>query len=193
MKENSYNIVNIGKNVYKTQVSKKNIILAWLNAVNYRRSSYMKQLDEIDRKLLNILQTDSRVTIRELSERLHLSTTPVHERIKKLEKSGYIKQYLTLLDPKLLGKKLIVYISVSLNSHTREAIDEFEKEMEKLDEIMECYYISGNYDFLLKVHCNDMEDYHNFVTCRFSVIQNITQFYSSFVMAETKMKRHFSL
>jgi Lrp/AsnC family transcriptional regulator, leucine-responsive regulatory protein len=153
----------------------------------------MKQLDEIDMKLLNILQLNSRITIRELSERLHLSTTPIHERIKKLEKSGYIKQYLTLLDPKMIGKKLIVYISVSLNSHTKEAIDEFEKEMVKLDEIMECYYISGNYDFLLKVHCNDMDDYHNFVTARFSIIKNITQFYSSFVMAETKVKWSYNL
>jgi Lrp/AsnC family transcriptional regulator, leucine-responsive regulatory protein len=153
----------------------------------------MKQLDEIDRKLLNILQVNSRITIRELSEKLHLSTTPIHERIKKLEKSGYIKQYLTLLDPKLIGKKLIVYISVSLNTHTREAIEEFEREMQKLDEIMECYYISGNYDFLLKVHCNDMDDYHNFVTVRFSVIKNITQFYSSFVMAESKVKWNFKL
>jgi Lrp/AsnC family transcriptional regulator, leucine-responsive regulatory protein len=153
----------------------------------------MKQLDEIDRKLLNILQVNSRITIRELSEKLHLSTTPIHERIKKLEKGGYIRQYLTILDPKMIGKKLIVYISVSLNTHTREAIEEFEKEMQKFDEIMECYYISGNYDFLLKVHCNDMDDYHNFVTEKFSVIKNITQFYSSFVMAETKVKRNFSL
>ena len=153
----------------------------------------MKPLDEIDRKLLNILQLNSRITIRELSDKLHLSTTPIHERIKKLERSGYIKQYLTLVDPKLLGKKLIVYISVSLNNHTKEAIDEFEKEMEKLDEVMECYYISGNSDFLINVHCNDMDDYHNFITFKFSIIKNITQFYSSFVMAETKVKRHFKL
>ena len=80
----------------------------------------MKPLDEIDRKLLNILQLNSRITIRELSDKLHLSTTPIHERIKKLERSGYIKQYLTLVDPKLLGKKLIVYISVSLNNFKKE-------------------------------------------------------------------------
>lgn len=153
----------------------------------------MKALDEIDRKLLNILQLNSRITIRELSDKLHLSTTPIHERIKKLERSGYIKQYLTLLDPKLLGKKLIVYISVSLSNHTKDAVDEFEKEMEKFDEVMECYYISGNSDFLIKIHCNDMEDYHNFITFKFSTIKNITQFYSSFVMAETKVKKHFKL
>lgn len=153
----------------------------------------VKSLDEIDKKLLNILQTNSRITIRELSEKLHLSTTPIHERIKKLEKSGYIKQYLTLIDPKLIGKKLIVYISVSLNEHSKVAIDDFEKQMETLDEVMECYYISGNSDFLLKIHCNDMEDFHNFLTNKFSIIKNITQFYSSFVMDESKVKLHFKL
>ncbi|OFX20697.1 MAG: hypothetical protein A2041_01500 [Bacteroidetes bacterium GWA2_31_9b] len=153
----------------------------------------MKPLDEIDRKLLNVLQTNSRITIRELSEKLHLSTTPIHERIKKLEKSGYIKQYLTLIDPKLIGKKLIAYVSVSLNKHTKEAIDEFEKEMDKMDEVMECYYISGNIDFLLKVYCNDMDDFHYFVTSKFSSIENINQFYSSFVMTEAKVKQQFKL
>lgn len=153
----------------------------------------MKPIDEIDRKLLNILQKNSRITIRELSEQLHLSTTPIHERIKKLEKSGYIKQYITLVDPKMIGKKLIVYISVSLNEHTKEAIQEFEDQMEKMDEVMESYYISGSSDFLLKVYCNDMDDFHNFITNKFSVIGNITQFYSSFVMSENKVKRNFVL
>ncbi len=153
----------------------------------------MKPLDEIDRKLLNVLQTNSRITIRELSEKLHLSTTPIHERIKKLEKNGYIKHYITLVDPKLFGKKLIAYISVSLNKHTKEAIEEFEKEMDKMDEVMECYYISGNIDFLLKVYCHDMDDFHNFVTTKFSTIGNISQFYSSFVMTEAKVKHQFKL
>ncbi|MBC7124660.1 MAG: Lrp/AsnC family transcriptional regulator [Bacteroidales bacterium] len=153
----------------------------------------MRNIDEIDRKLLNILQDNSRVTIRELSERLHLSTTPIHERIKKLEKNGYIKRYITLLDPKALGKKLTVFISVSLSSHTKEVIDAFEHEVKKLPEVMECYYVSGNWDFLLKVQCNDMEDYHNFVIHKFSVIKNITQFYSSFVMSESKQTYKYEL
>jgi len=153
----------------------------------------MKPLDEIDRKLLNILQINSSITIRELSEQLHLSTTPIHERIKKLEKSGYIKQYLTVVDPKMIGKKLIVYISVSLNKHTKEAIEDFEAQMQKMEEVMEAYYISGSSDFLLKVYCNDMEDFHHFITNKFSVIGNITQFYSSFVMSETKFKHNFKL
>jgi len=153
----------------------------------------MKNIDEIDRKLLNVLQDNSRITIRELSERLHLSTTPIHERIKKLEKNGFIKHYVTLLDPKMLGKKLTVFVSVSLMNHTKETVDEFEREMKKMPEVMECYYVSGNWDFLLKIQCNDMEDYHNFVIHRFSVIKNITQFNSSFVMSETKITHKFEL
>ena len=98
-----------------------------------------------------------------------------------------------MVDPKMIGKKLIVYISVSLNKHTKEAIEEFEAQMGKLDEVMESYYISGSSDFLLKVFCNDMDDFHQFITTKFSVIGNITQFYSSFVMSETKVKQNFIL
>jgi Lrp/AsnC family leucine-responsive transcriptional regulator len=153
----------------------------------------MKKIDEIDRKLLNLLQLNSRLTIRELSNKLFLSTTPIHERIKKLESTGHIRNYLTEVDPKLLGKKLIVYISVSLNDHTKAAVEDFESQMNALDEVMEAYYISGNFDFLLKVYCDDMEDYHAFITHKLSVISNISQFFSSFVMTESKVKRNFVL
>ncbi len=153
----------------------------------------MKPIDEIDRKLLNELQANSRITIRELSEKLHLSTTPIHERIKKLEKGGYIQQYITLLNPKKFDKTLMVYISVSLRDHTKKAILDFEAKVNALDEVMECYYISGSSDFLIKVVCNNMDDFHDFLTNRFSVITNITQFYSSFVMYGSKVKYNFDL
>ncbi len=152
-----------------------------------------RKIDSTDRKILNILQLNSRITIRELSERLNLSTTPIHERVKKLERNGYIKNYIALVNPKLIGKNLSVYVSVSLHDHTKESIDVFEKQMSNLDEVMECYYISGNFDFLLKVQCADMDDYHHFITHKFSTIKNISQFYSSFVMAEAKMKYNFVL
>ncbi len=152
-----------------------------------------KKIDETDCKILNILQKNSRVTIKELSEKLNLTTTPIHERIKKLENKGYIKNYITLIDPKLVGKGLAVYISVSLKDHAKETVEEFEKQMNRLDEVMECYYISGNFDFLLKIQCGDMDDYHQFITKKFSTIKNITQFYSSFVMAEAKLKYHYKL
>lgn len=153
----------------------------------------MKNIDEIDRKLMNVLQDNSRITIRELSEKLHLSTTPIHERIKKLEKNGFIREYVTLLDPKKIGRKLTVFVSVTLLNHSKEIIDEFEEEMKKMPEVMECYYVSGTWDFMLKIQCEDMESYHDFVIHKFSVIKNVTQFYSAFVMSETKVTHKYKL
>jgi DNA-binding Lrp family transcriptional regulator len=152
-----------------------------------------KQIDEIDLKLLNLLQQNSRITIRSLSEKLFLSTTPIYERIKKLEKSGLIKQYITLLDPKKIDKNLTVYISINLTKHTKEVVEQFEQAIEKLDEVSECYYISGNFDFLLKVYCKDMDAYHDFLTDKLSIIENIAQFYSSFVLTNSKLSYQFKL
>ena len=152
-----------------------------------------KQIDEIDLKLLNLLQDNSRITIRNLSEKLFLSTTPIYERIKKLEKSGLIKQYITLLDPKKIDRNLIVFISINLTKHTKEVVESFEKAIAKLDEVSECYYISGNFDFLLKVYCKDMDAYHDFLTDKLSVIENISQFYSSFVLTNSKLTYKFNL
>ena len=152
-----------------------------------------KQIDEIDLKLLNLLQKNSRITIRELSEKLFLSTTPIYERIKKLEKTGLIKQYITLLDPTKIDKNLIVFISINLTSHTKEVVAGFEKVIDKLDEVSECYYISGNFDFLLKVFCKDMDAYHDFLTDKLSVIESISQFYSSFVLTNSKLSYSFTL
>lgn len=153
----------------------------------------IKAIDEIDIKMLNLLQRNSKITIRELSEKLFLSSTPIHERIKKLEKDGIIKQYIAILDPKKINKGMIVYISVSLMKHTKEVVDKFEKAINQLDEVSECYYISGNSDFLLKVYCKGMEDFHNFLTEKFSVIDNMSQFYSSFVLTESKVSYQFKL
>lgn len=152
-----------------------------------------KQFDEIDMKLLNLLQDNSRITIKNLSEKLFLSTTPIYERIKKLEKAGLIKQYITLLDPNKIDRKLVVFISINLTSHTKQVVEGFEKEVEKLDEVSECYYVSGNFDFLLKVYCKDMEAYHDFLTDKLSVIDNISQFYSSFVLTNSKLSYKFNL
>jgi DNA-binding Lrp family transcriptional regulator len=153
----------------------------------------IRTIDEIDTKILNLLQENSRITIRELSEKLFLSSTPIHERIKKLEKDGIIKQYITLLDPKKLNKDLLVYISVNLIKHTKEAVDQFMADVNKLDEVLECYYISGNSDFLLKVYCSGMDEYHQFLTEKFSIIENMSQFYSSFVLTESKVSYQFKL
>ncbi|MCK4663955.1 MAG: Lrp/AsnC family transcriptional regulator [Bacteroidales bacterium] len=153
----------------------------------------MRSIDNIDFQILNLLQKDARIAAKEIANKLNLTITPIYERIKKLEKLGYIKKYIALVDNKKIDKGLIIFISVSLSRHTKDIVENFIKEIKKLNEVMECYYISGNADFLLKVYCKDMQDYHNFITNKFSVIENITQFYSSFVMSEAKIETAFKL
>ena len=151
----------------------------------------MKKLDKIDYDLINILQNDARITIKEISTKLGLTKTPIYERIKKLEKHGYIKQYVALVDNKKIDKGLITYISVLLNKHHKTVVDNFIEKVNNLPEVMECYYISGNSDFLLKIYTKDMEGYKDFIENKFSVISDINQFFSSFVMDTTKYKTAF--
>ncbi len=151
----------------------------------------MKKLDKIDYDLINILQNDARITIKEISAKLGLSKTPIYERIKKLEKHGYIKKYVALVDNKKIDKGLIIYISVLLNKHHKTVVDNFIEKVNNLQEVMECYYISGNSDFLLKIYTKDMDDYRDFIINKFSVISDINQFFSSFVMDTTKYKTAF--
>lgn len=148
--------------------------------------SVMKNIDDIDRQLLDILQDNSRITIRELSERLNLSTTPIHERIKKLERNGFIKGHITLLDAAMVGCSLTAFAMVTLESHSRDVIDRFGRDVAHIPEVMECYYVSGSWDYLLKVQCRDMDAYHKLVVERFSQLR-IQQLHTVFVMSETKL------
>ncbi len=153
----------------------------------------MKQIDAIDREILKILQTDCRITAKEIATRLNMSKTPVYERIKKLETQGFITQYVALVDPKKLGKGLIAYISVLLSSHNKEAVEAFSKKIQEMPEVSECYYISGNIDFLLKVYTCDMDDYYRFITNNFSTLENMSRFYTSFVMETSKQQSAFEI
>ena len=151
----------------------------------------MKQIDNIDREILKILQDDCRITAKEIATRLGMSKTPVYERIKKLEAQGYITKYVALADPKKAGKGLIIYISVILHNHNKEAVDEFTSSINTLQEVNESYYVSGNIDFVLKVFVKSMDDYHRFITQDFSNIKNMSRFYSSFVLETSKYETAF--
>lgn len=151
----------------------------------------MKQLDHIDKEILRILQDDCRITAKDIATRLGMSKTPVYERIKKLETQGYITKYVALADPKKAGKGLIIYLSVLLNNHSKEAVNEFVETVTKLPEVNECYYVSGNIDFLLKVFIRDMDDYHRFITNDFSNLKHMSRFYSSFVLETSKYETAF--
>lgn len=143
----------------------------------------MQKLDRIDRKILQLLQKDCRITIKELSEKLHLTNTPVYERVKKLERSGIIKNYVAILDPEKIDRSMSVFISVSLNRHTRDIVEKFKAESLALPEVMEFYYISGNYDALIKIMVKDMHEYQLFIQEKLSKFEMVTRFYSTFVIS----------
>lgn len=147
------------------------------------------ELDEKDIQILKLLQHNAKITVKEIADSIHLSTTPVHERIKRLEQSGIIKQYVTILNNKLIQKGLIVICYVSLKQHNKEAGKKFIDSILKMDEIIECYNISGEFDFMLKVVSKDMDDYYNFHVNKLSQAENIGNVQSVFVMGIVKEKQ----
>ncbi|GET46872.1 Lrp/AsnC family transcriptional regulator [Capnocytophaga felis] len=146
----------------------------------------MQMLDHIDFMLLDELQKDGKQSIKKLAEKVGLSITPVHERIKKLETSGIIENYVAVVNPKQLGKKLVAYCQVKLLRHQGELFEEFENYISTLDEVLEASYMAGGYDFLLKLVLNDMEEYQRFVVHKISKLEIIANIQSSFVIKEIK-------
>lgn len=149
-------------------------------------------LDGTDKKILAILQEDGRITIKSLAEVLQLTTTPIFERVKRLEKEGVISKYVALVNPKKVNRNLIVYISISLKNHTRSYLDKFVKEVNSYNEILECYHIAGNFDYLLKAQISDMEAFQSFLLNKLSVNSNIAHVQSSFVLSKEKHKTALS-
>ncbi|MCM4154142.1 Lrp/AsnC family transcriptional regulator [Arenibacter sp. N53] len=146
----------------------------------------MNDLDRIDYKILNLLQTNSNLTTKELANKVNLSTTPVFERVKRLEKNGYIKKFVAVLDAEKLDKGLTVFCNITLKQHTREIGHKFVKDIIAIKEVTECYNVSGDYDFLLKVMVKDMKHYQDFVLNHLGEIKNIGSAHSTFVMGEIK-------
>ena len=145
-----------------------------------------QSLDKKDMAILKLLQENARVTVKEISAKIHLSTTPVHERIKRMEESGVIKQYVTLLDHSKVKKGLIVICYVSLKEHSKNAGNKFIRTIHELTEVTECYNISGEFDFMLKVICEDMNSYYDFHVNKLSNIENMGHVQSIFVMGIIK-------
>ena len=144
----------------------------------------MERLDEIDLKILRILQKDSKKTTKEVSELLNLSSSPVYERIRRLEKNGYIKKYVALLDKRLVNKPITAVCMVSLRYHNEGFIEKFERQIKALKEVQECYHMAGKVDFFLKINLGDLDEYHEFVRLKLSKIENIGVLESYFVLKE---------
>ncbi len=143
-------------------------------------------LDKNDLAILRLLQENARITVKEISTKIHLSTTPVHERIKRLEQQGVIKQYVTLVDQNKVNLGLMVICYVSLKEHSKTAGVKFIKTIHELHEVKECYSISGEFDFMLKVVCRDMNAYYDFHVNKLSQQENMGNVQSVFVMGIIK-------
>ncbi len=143
-------------------------------------------LDEIDKKLINLLQKDSKQTTKMLSLQLNLSVTAVYERIKKLEKNGVIINYIALIDKQKIDKSFMVFCSIKLEKHSKDFIKQFEKEIVKLDEVLECFHVSGDYDYILKIFVKDMEEYRAFMVQKITSLKHIGSTYSTFMIGEVK-------
>lgn len=144
------------------------------------------RLDKIDKYILERLQADARLTTKALADELKLTTTPVFERIKKMEKAGIIDKYVALLKPKEVSLGLTVFISISLKGHTRSSLDKFVKEVDGFPEVAECFHVAGNFDFMLKVHVKDMDAYESFLLTKLSLISDLAQVQSYFVLSKRK-------
>lgn len=143
-------------------------------------------LDKLDKQLLTLLQHDAKLTLKDLSKALDLSTTPIFERIKKLEREGVISGYAAIVDRNKVGKRMVAYCNVSLEQHKKEYIKRFEGAVSELQEVVECYHVAGTFDYLLKVLVRNIEDYQIFVTEKLAALENIGKVQSSFVMDEIK-------
>jgi Lrp/AsnC family transcriptional regulator, leucine-responsive regulatory protein len=143
-------------------------------------------LDAKDLAILKLLQQNARITVKEISDKVHLSTTPVHERIKRMEDNGVIKQYATLVDHAKVKKGLMVICYVSLKQHSKNAGDKFIKIIHELNEVIECYNISGEFDFMLKVVAENMDAYYDFHVNKLSQAENMGKVQSVFVMGVIK-------
>jgi Lrp/AsnC family leucine-responsive transcriptional regulator/Lrp/AsnC family transcriptional regulator len=146
----------------------------------------MDELDDTDKQLLRFLGEDSEITIKELATRVNLSHTPVFERVKKLKSNGYIKKYIALINAEKLNYGLIVFVNIKLKQHDRSIGNEFVNDILRLQEVVECYNISGDFDFLLKVYAKDMKHYQDFVFNKLGSVTSIGSTHSTFVMCENK-------
>lgn len=146
----------------------------------------MDRLDKTDLQILRTLQKNSKLTTKELAAQVNLSTTPVFERLKRLESEGYIKKYIAVLDAEKLNFGFIVFCSVKLKRLNRDIAAEFIHIIQDIPEVSECYNISGEYDYLLKIHAPDMKYYQEFILNVLGTIDSLGSLMSTFVMAEIK-------
>ncbi len=143
-------------------------------------------LDDVDIAILRALQQDARLSTKELALKVHLSNTPVYERVKRLEREGYIKRYITILNAEKLNKGFVVYCNIKLSPLNKKVAEEFCATIRESPEVSECYNISGKYDYMLRVNCPDMKYYQQFILNVIGQLPMLGSLESTFVIEEVK-------
>ena len=146
----------------------------------------MDTLDTVDIQILRTLQENARLTTKELAARVHLSTTPVFERLKRLESNGYIKKYIAVLDAEKLNQGFLVFCNVKMHRMSHDIAEQFSQMVKGIPEVTECYNVSGSFDYLLKVHAANMKYYREFVLNVLGSIEGLGSIESTFVMDTIK-------
>lgn len=151
------------------------------------------KLDKTDIKILNILQKHGRITNSELAKRIEMSPPPTLERVKKLEKSGVIKKYVALVDQKTIGIETCSFVAVTISRHVKEAVEEFIKAVEEVDEVMECHHITGDADFLLKIAVKNIPAYEDLVLHKLTDLPHIQNIKTMVVLSTFKNETAFNI
>lgn len=143
-------------------------------------------LDSTDKKLINLLQKNSKQTTKQLSLQLNLSVTAVYERIKKLENLKVIEKYVAIINKNKIEKSFLVFCHIKLVQHSKEYVTTFEREILKLEEVSECFHVSGDYDYILKIYVKNMQTYRDFMVTKLTAIKYIGSTQSTFSITEVK-------
>ncbi|MGR3291816.1 MAG: Lrp/AsnC family transcriptional regulator [Paracoccaceae bacterium] len=142
----------------------------------------MEELDSIDRRILEVLQKDGRITNADLSERINLSPSACHRRVHRLEKSGYIKNYVALLDPRKVGRLATVFVEITLSGQADEVLEAFERGVAKIPDVLECHLMAGTADYLLKIVVFDTDHFAQIHRRYLARLPGVAQMHSSFAL-----------
>ena len=144
------------------------------------------KFDEIDKKILDILQTSSNITNAQLAAEVGISPSGMLDRVKRLESAGVIKKYVALLDPQKAGRGTLALVSVSLTAHKTNAFERFTQKMKELEEVLECYHTAGDEDFVLKVAVKNIEEYEFFLLNKLQKIEGVNKIKTNFILSTLK-------
>lgn len=151
------------------------------------------KLDTIDYKLIEMLQQNCKQTTKELADQLDLSTTAVYERIKKLEKQNIITDYVAIVNKDKINRSFMAIAHVKIKSHSKDAILKFEKKVDEIREVLECFHVSGEYDYILKIGVQDMEAYREFMLSKLTTMEEVQSTHSMFVIKEVKNQKTYHI